>query len=147
MADSNRQPLCLRAAPGTNLHNLKIPLTFSSNGAPGIFLKAAARQYPGNKDGCPSMRKCLVEHLQRLINPWGSAELSAPSQGLCIPRISGSPQSWILLCSLSGYLLTRGRSSPEPALLLPVLPAPEQLQGLRESEGVNAGGSRSRTAG
>lgn len=62
--------------------NLKIPLTSSSNEAPGTFLKAPARLYLGNKDGCPSTRKHLDEHLQRqrmlLINPWGSAELSAP---------------------------------------------------------------------
>lgn len=131
MADSNRQPLCLRAAPGTNLHNLKIPLTFSSNEAPGIFLKAAARQYPGNKDGCPSMRKCLAEHLQRLINPWGRLSSLLHHKGfasLASRRALLKATLRILLCSLSGYLLTRGRSSPEPALLLPVLPAPEQLQ-------------------
>lgn len=38
----------------------------------------------------------------------------------------------VQLCSFSSYLLTCGRSSPEPALLLLVLPALEQSQQLRK---------------
>lgn len=84
-----------------------------------------------------------------LINPWGSAELSAPNK-VCasLPahwkalwahtRTPDSPRSPVAGLASSaallfdGYLLTCGRISPEPSLLLFVLAAPEHFKRLQK---------------